>query len=183
VEESIPPRATEKVNGDRNNALELVHQTGGQVSFFRRVIGPIYDESAAFDQFHRQSAPKPTIVAVVSIVPHDEIVFLGNDELRQIIPARIDENPHLRLSRRMRVVNHRLFERLPIDEDLLVLDAHLLPWKCHHALDEISIRLHGKLENDDVVAADLASGGEQFVEGTCRGSVQHLVDEKVVSHE
>ena len=141
-------RGFHEMNRDLSESVdETADAPPAQPAVFR-VPGPVLDEGAAADVLDGHEAPEAAVEAAIPVVPHDEHVVPGHLHRAEIVAdmAGAQEDP---LFFEMGV---GILHGLPVDEDLLVPDHHLVARHPHHPLDEILAAVLGVDEHDHVAA-------------------------------
>src|SRR5215212_443570 len=123
-ERALPARLLKKV---REDFAQLAQPLACRPALRRlHVERPVDHERAPFDQRARHRPPVTRVVRVVAVVPHGEVLPLGDRERTELIAraVRLGEERTGGIDPLVVENNVRLVELLPVDEHLLVADDH-----------------------------------------------------------
>ena len=158
------------------DAGKPIRHAGSEIGVPVLLVRPEDDERPPLDIVPRHESPGPAVPAVVPVVPHGEIVVRRDLGRRVVVRVPVGFPG-------VDMLNERLVLRHAIEEETLVPYLHHVPGEPDDSLDVVLFRLLRILEDDDVVAADVADGEEFLFPLEGGGSVHMLVHHDVVADE
>src|SRR5579863_161607 len=160
----VPARDREHMRHRVRDVVHLPAERGCRVSV-PGAHGPVDQQRSANNVLARHKAPIPAVLAVVTIVPHHEIVAFRNNQL-----AVFHQLPHLQPPFSLeaergnvepgKVVPEHVvggkqkpyigfLQRRAVDQDLLVHQAEFISGHADHTLDKMLLRIDWVMKHDD----------------------------------
>ena len=144
--------------------------------------------------------PQPPVLAIITIVAHDEIVPLRHQPLALAHVAvqpfqdavRATQQVFLQQGRTLRAHGHAaatvsaqflVGQRLAVDGQGVALEGDLVARQADHALDPVVLRVMRRLEHHHVAALGLADGHELVVVDRQAQAIGKLVDQDEVADQ
>src|SRR4029453_10717207 len=154
------------------------------------VVRPVNDECTAFHIIARQKTPVAAVLRVVPVVAHHKVMFRRNSDRAVVlsrIPAQSLAFDLVQLLRDrwgfLHVVGEGLVHQKAIYVDALVADLDVLTRQSDDALDEVSLRVFGILEHDDVPALYLLHRQQRLLGAAGIRAEHEFVDEQMIADE